>query len=413
MSESSQPDASNSGGGSRLPASTGHDASTSTELTVGREDQLTQPPIVAPTHQQARAPRRTLRGGLVLLMVAVAVTPLVAWWHYESNFITSRNALVKGELTRVGSRLEGVVRSVEVADGERVLQGQTLVRLESAHYEAEADQARARLEELQQGLAVEQATIAYEARRLESQLQEAKSEVAAAEAQLTAAESRADDASGFHAARLSLLKKGAISGEVVRDAEAKRRTAEALVNAAKAEEAASRSAERKVDLESEGLAIRHQRMRVLEAQVRYAEAQLAEAQSNLDDTIIKAPVNGAVVQRIVQPGGSLDVGQPIMLLRLGNDAWIEAWVDESDLGRILVGSKASVTLDSYPDQEFSGVVEKIGLTTDFEIPTAAVPQPRDTRMRAAPVVGVAIRLDAPPEDLRLGLSAIVSIHKSI
>lgn len=77
-----------------------------------------------------------------------------------------------------------------------------------------------------------------------------------------------------------------------------------------------------------------------------------------------------------------------------------------------VGSVAKVTLQSFPEREFTGVVDKIGLTTDFEMPPSEVPQPRFARMRGAPVVGVGIRLQNPPAELLPGLSVVVGISKS-
>lgn len=290
--------------------------------------------------------------------------------------------------------------------------GQILVRLEDSHFRAEALEAQAQHEGLERALDVERLAIAHAKRRLQNQLREASANLAAAEAQVVAAQSRADDAREFHAVRNSLLVTGAISSEVVRDADAKRRTAEALVKAARAEHAAARSAAQRARLASDGLAIRNRRVGVLEAGVARAQARLAAAQADLEGTLIRAPEDGAVVRRIAQPGASVEVGKPIMSLWLGDDVWIEAWIDKADIAEVKVGSVSKVTLQSFPEREFTGVVDQMGLTTDFEMPPSAVPQPRFTRMRGAPVVGVGIRLQNPPAELRPGLSAVVGIRKS-
>ena len=65
----------------------------------------------------------------------------------------------------------------------------------------------------------------------------------------------------------------------------------------------------------------------------------------------------------------------------------------------------------FPGEEFAGVVEKIGVTTDFEVPSSEVPIPRADRMNTSPVLGVKIRLFEPPPGLRPGLSAVVGIRK--
>ena len=76
-----------------------------------------------------------------------------------------------------------------------------------------------------------------------------------------------------------------------------------------------------------------------------------------------------------------------------------------------IGNETTLTFQAFPDQEIMGVVEEIGLVTDFELPDAEVPQPRNIRMRGAPVVGVRIRLTDPPMELLPGLSASVAIRK--
>lgn len=346
----------------------------------------------------------------VLLLVAA---PVAAWLHYQSGYVMSRNAIVKGQLAHVGTSLEGVLTKLEVVDGERVRAGQILARLDDRHIRAEAQAARAELSGLEKELDIERSAIDHEERVLQNKLREATANLSAAAAEVEAAESRADDAQGYYKARKDLLASGgAISGEVVREAQAKARTAQALVKSARAEYAAAQSAEQRANLDSEGLALRKQRIAVLEASLSRARARLAAAEADLESTLIRAPADGAVVRRILQPGGSVDVGTPVMSLWLGDDVWVEAWLDEDDIPFVKKGSAARVTLQSFPGREFVGVVERIGLTTDFEMPPSEVPQPRFARMRGAPVVGVGIRLEDPPEQLLPGLSAVVGIRKS-
>ena len=347
--------------------------------------------------------------GVLLLLAA----PVAAWLHYQSDYVISRNAIVKGQLAQVGTRLEGVLIKIEVADGQRVRAGQVLARLDDGHIRAAMQAARAEVSGLERELEVERSAIDHEQRVLQNSLRGATANLSAAAAEIEAAESRAEDAQAYYKARQALFASGgAISGELVREAQAKARTARALVKSARAEHAAAQSAEQRAELDSEGLELRKQRVAVLEAALSRAQARLAVAQADLDGTLIRAPADGAVVRRMLQPGGSVDVGTPVMSLWLGDDVWIEAWLDEDDIPFVKPGSVARVTLQSFPGREFTGVVERIGLTTDFEMPPSEVPQPRFARMRGAPVVGVGIRLENPPGQLLPGLSAVVGIRKS-
>ena len=167
-----------------------------------------------------------------------------------------------------------------------------------------------------------------------------------------------------------------------------------------------------VRLAGDALSIQERKVGVLESDLLRAKARLTRAQADLDGALIRAPENGAIVRRIVQPGGSVEAGQPIIVMRLGEDVWVEAWVDEDDIGSVALGGVATVTFHSLSGRKFTGVVDKIGLTTDLEVPDADVPKPRSSRMRSAPVVGVRIRLEEPPLELVPGLSAVVAIRKA-
>lgn len=362
--------------------------------------------------QRSHAVRRYLgwaAAGMVLVLICL---PIGLWIHYQSVNVMSRNAMVRGHLAELGTRLNGVLASIEVAEGERVVKGQILARFEDRHIRSEAREVQAELEGLEQELKVEQLAIVHEQRFLDNKLLEAVANQKAAAAEVTAAKSRADNARQRHALRKSLLGSHAISREVVRNADAKRRTEQAMVDVAKENHTAARSAAAAVRLEAEGIAIRKQRVGIIKANVLRAKARLEGVNADLDSSLIRAPNDGAVVRWLVQPGGSVKVGIPVVSMWLGNDVWIEAWIDEDEIAKVQIGSEATVTLQSFPGREFSAVVDKIGLTTDFQMPASEdiIPQPRFTRLRGAPVVGVLVRLLNPPEELLPGLSAVVAIH---
>ena len=127
-----------------------------------------------------------------------------------------------------------------------------------------------------------------------------------------------------------------------------RRTAEALYKATQAERAAAASAQDKARLADGALAIRERSIGVLEAKLLQAQARLSKTQAELEGATIRAPEDGAIVRRIVQAGGSVKVGQPIISMWLGNDIWIEAWIDEDDIADVKIGNSATVTLHSFP-----------------------------------------------------------------
>ncbi len=355
--------------------------------------------------------RRTALIGLATLAGVAALAPVLLWAHYRSTHVISRDAVVRGHIAEVGARLEGIIASVEVEAGDRVRAGQVVARLHDHHFRARSEEARSKLEKATRELHVERLAIANERRRLESTLHRASAGLSAAAAAVRAAESRVAGAHRRMELQRTMAARGLVSEEQLRQAETEHRTATALLSASRAEQTAAAASEELAHVDSAGLSVREERISVLESEIAAFRAELALADVNLDGAIIRAPGDGAVVRRIVEPGSSTVVGAPILSIWVGDQTWVEAWIDERQLAHIEVGGRATVTFSSHRDREFSGVVESIGVSTDFELPDSDVPQPRRERMRDAPVIAIRIRLDDPTTDLRPGLSAVVGIRK--
>ncbi len=355
--------------------------------------------------------RRRILQAIVAGILLVLIVALWNWAQYQSQHVLSRNAVVRGQITEIGTRFNGMLTTTEVSEGERVRGGQVLGHLADQHINAEVREILAKIVGLEREKKLEQSTIEYERLKRKTQLQESVARLASAHATIAAAKSRADEAHEFYKARLEMLNRQLISRDAMRQAKAEYRTATAMMNAAQANKAGAESAKQNASLELDSLDLRIQHLDVLDANLQTASAQLERAQADLEGTLIRAPNDGTVIRWLIKTGGSIRVGQPVVLMSIGNDTWIEAWIDEDQIHRIVKGDLAVVTLPSHPGQEFEGVVDAIGVATDFEQPTDIVPQPRASRMRGAPVISALVLLHDAPVTLLPGLSATVAILK--
>src|SRR5207253_2322215 len=89
---------------------------------------------------------------------------------------------------------------------------------------------------------------------------------------------------------------------------------------------------------------------------------VAQAQLNLQYTTIRAPVNGIVTKRNVEPGQVVQPGQPLMALVNLEDIWVTANYKETQLEKMRVGQKATVHVDAY-NHDYNGHVDSIGGST--------------------------------------------------
>ncbi len=100
-----------------------------------------------------------------------------------------------------------------------------------------------------------------------------------------------------------------------------------------------------------------------EAQVAAAQAADAVARTNLDHTVIRAPVNGVIITRNIDPGQTVaSVLQTPVLFTVAADLrkmQVVAAVDEADVGEVAVGQPATFTVNAFPDRVFHGVVAQV------------------------------------------------------
>src|SRR5262249_38100585 len=160
----------------------------------------------------------------------------------------------------------------------------------------------------------------------------------------------------------------------------------------------------------EGLTVRESKLGVLESQIAVARSRVEGAEADLEATVIRAPEDGRVLERIVEVGGSARVGEPMIALWIGQ-GWIEAWANERDLPKIKVGSRTDVVLDACPNYKLSGHVEAIGLMSDKQLQPNPVPSDLHAILRQDAMVPVRIALTGDDSRIQLGLSAEVGIHK--
>ena len=89
-----------------------------------------------------------------------------------------------------------------------------------------------------------------------------------------------------------------------------------------------------------------------------AANRLKIAELNLDYTIIRSPATGRIGKRSVETGQVVAAGQALMAL-VEPESWINANFKETQLGKIRVGQKVTISIDAIPDHKFSGVVDSI------------------------------------------------------
>jgi len=112
------------------------------------------------------------------------------------------------------------------------------------------------------------------------------------------------------------------------------------------------------------------------SQVEQARAAVGQARTFLDSTSVESPISGAVITRAVEPGDLATIGSTLMVLADLTRIQLKVYVEEPVYGRIKLGQSADVTVDSYPTQVFKGRVTEIAQQAEFTPKEIQTPEQR-------------------------------------
>jgi membrane fusion protein (multidrug efflux system) len=382
------------------------------------------PPEHAQPQPQPRWPWLKFATPLVVLLLAIAVVFTLTrdWNAWEGGRIeqVTDDAVVRGDLTPLSTRVPGIVRNVKVTDFQKVHAGDLLVELQDDDYQAQLAQASA---------AVEAARAAIQNNRKQRELQDsrteralsgidlAKAQIAAAEAGINAVQADVDRTRSERTRQEALLATQAATKQKVESAVADEQRFAA--------QAASRSADlqqAKTSLRSNEIAVESERRSkgVLEAQelqliadLHAKEAAHTVAQVNLSYTKIHAPADGTVGERQVRVGQLVSPGTQILTF-VAETKWIQANYRETQLTHMKVGDPAEIRIDAFPGNAVRGKVLEIAPASGSQFALLPPDNATGNYTKVVQRVPVKIALDdaSLASQLRPGLSVVATVRTS-
>ena len=233
----------------------------------------------------------------------------------EINDVVEATGTINAVITvQVGSQVSGTIAKLNVDFNSRVHKGDVIALIDPALFQGALLQANADLEN-------------------------AKANLAAAQANLEKAKASAIQAKADYDRTVALAKQGVMSQAQLDLAKANFDAANATVSGAAAS------------------------VTQAEAQVSLKTAAVTVAQTNLNYTVIRSPIDGTVVARNVDVGQTVAASlQAPTIFTIAQDLtkmWVYAKTDESDVGNIKVGKPVTFKVDAFPKDTFHGVVSQV------------------------------------------------------
>jgi len=231
-------------------------------------------------------------------------------------------------LVTVGTQVSGQIRDLLVDFNSEVKAGQLLAQIDPETFEYRVRSAQADVDAARAAVATAQA----------NQLS-AQTQVSRAQVDLTEAQRDLD------------RKQSLVEKQFIAQSEADK--ARALVNTS---QEALKAVQAQVGVAVAGV-------KSAQASVAQRESALAQARIDLARTRITSPVNGIVIKRAIERGqtvaASLQAPELFIIAQNLQDMQVEAAIDESDVGRIHTGQKASFSVDAFPGQNFEGQIKQV------------------------------------------------------
>jgi HlyD family secretion protein len=137
-------------------------------------------------------------------------------------------------------------------------------------------------------------------------------------------------------------------------------------------------------------------MEAAKARAKAAEASFKLAETRLDYTKLKAPFQGIITSRNIEPGEVVSLGQEVFSLADLSSIELKIFVSETDIGRVKPGQDADVTVDTFPKKVFKGKVSFISPEAEF---TPKIIQTHKERVKLVYLVKILIpngNLDLKP-----------------
>jgi membrane fusion protein (multidrug efflux system) len=336
------------------------------------------------TTTRRRSRRQLIRWSLMAGGVLAVVAGGGAYWLSSGRWVDTDDAYVQADSMTMSTDVSGIVASIPVHEGEAVAKGEVLFTLDPQKFRIALDTARADLAQVR--LNIESMKADYQA---------ALRDTAARQQQVNADQATYDRYQ-------ALVKQRAVTQQETDDARYKLAADQQAVRASESQaraQLAKLSGNPDIAVEDTPA-------------FRQAQARVAEAEREMDHSVVRAPYDGIVTQvSKLQPGMFLGASTAAFGLVSTDHVWVEAQPKETQLTYAKAGDHVDVGFDLYPGRSWFGVVESIAPATDQNFSLLPAENSSGNWVKVVQRIPVRVRIDLKPGDppLRAGMSAEVAI----
>ncbi|QKJ52124.1 secretion protein HlyD [Providencia rettgeri] len=325
------------------------------------------------------------RSAVVLIIVILIGIAAGGYYYYQSQ---QENTLtlygnVDVRTVNLSFRVPGKLASLNVDEGAHVVAGDKLGQLDDAPYINALTKAKGVRDSAKAQLALKESGYRTQ-------------EIAQVEAEVAQKQAAWQYADNFYKRQQGLAASRVISANELDNAKNNRNQAFAALQAA----------QDKLNQYQSGF--RQEEIAAARGEWLQAEAAVAQAELDLQDTLLTAPSTGTILTRAIEPGTIINSGNTVFSVTLTNPVWVRAYVSEPHLGEAVPGKEVLLRTDSLPDKPYHGTIGFVSPTAEFTPKSVQTPD-----LRTDLVYRLRIVVNDADEALRQGMPVTIQFtdHK--
>jgi membrane fusion protein (multidrug efflux system) len=321
-----------------------------------------------------------------------------SYYYLQRGEVSTDNAAIDGRTVVLSPKVQGYVKRLNMQDNQLVKAGDVLLEIDPTDYIIHRDHAKA-------ALAAAQAAANASHSNLETTTVSAPSTIDSAQAQVASAEATWEKAFSDRQRMESLFSAGACSRQQLDQAIATEKSERSTLDKTRADLRSANTA-------PSVIAAAKDTSEQLQAQVKQAEVDLAQAENDLANTKIIAPMDGIITKRSVEIGNYVQAGAQLSSL-VGTDLWVIANFKETQLEHMQPGQPVDILVDAFPTIKLHGKVDSMQAGTGSYFSLFPAENATGNFVKIVQRIPVKIIFDSlPDESLHLGpgMSVIPTVH---
>ncbi|MBV2187809.1 secretion protein HlyD [Providencia rettgeri] len=287
---------------------------------------------------------------IILILIGAAIG---GYYYYQSQ--QDKTLTLYGNVdvrtVNLGFRVSGKLKSLSVDEGAKIIAGEQLGQLDGSPYINALNKAKGVRDTAKAQLALKESGYRTQ-------------EVAQVEAEVAQKQAAWQYADNFYKRQQGLAASRVISANDLDNAKNNRNQAFAALQAAKD----------KLNQYQSGF--RQEEIAAARGEWLQAEAAVAQAELDLQDTVLIAPSSGTILTRAIEPGTIIGTGNTVFSVTLTNPVWVRAYVSEPHLGDAIPGREVLLYTDSRPNQPYHGTIGFVSPTAEFTPKSVQTPDLR-------------------------------------